>query len=165
MYSDATGYWRYYNGRWYHYKTYTHGYNPGYYARPVWALPHGVSPAHYGAYPSPSPPVAPGSTYPSSVAAPLRSQAESPPTALPVYFELQMPADAEIWFDDARTAQTGTVRRFVSPPVPPGQDYAYVVRARWTEGGTEVTQSRRITFRAGEQVSVAFPAATTATAG
>jgi uncharacterized protein (TIGR03000 family) len=84
---------------------------------------------------------------------------------LPVHIELRVPADAEIWFDDARTTQTGRVRRFVSPPVPPGQDYAYVVRARWKEGETAVTQSRRITFRAGEQVSVAFPAAPTANAG
>ena len=120
VYSDATGYWRYYNGRWYHYKSYTRGYNPGYYARPDRVLPHGVSPAHYGAYPSPGPPAAPGSAYPSPVATPPRPPAESPPTALPVYVDVRVPAGAEIWFDDARTTQTGAVRRFVLPPVPPG---------------------------------------------
>jgi uncharacterized protein (TIGR03000 family) len=165
VYLDATGFWRYYNGRWYHYKSYTHGYNPGYYARPDRVLPHGVSPAHYGAYLSPSPPATPRYTYPSPVPTPPHLQAEAAPTALPVYFEVRVPADAEFWFDDARTTQTGTVRRFVSPPVPPGQDYAYVVRARWKEGGNEVTQSRRLTFHAGEQVSITFPADSTATAG
>jgi hypothetical protein len=120
VYADATGYWRYYNGRWYHYKTYAHGYNPGCYARPDPVLPHGVSPGHYGAYTSPSPTAAPGSTYPSSVAAPPRAQAESAPTALPVHIEVRVPTDADIWFDDARTTQTGAVRRFVLPPVPPG---------------------------------------------
>jgi uncharacterized protein (TIGR03000 family) len=164
VYLDATGYWRYYNGYWYHYKTYVHGYNPGYYARPDRVLPHGVSPGHYGAYAAPSRPTGPGYSYPWPVPTSARTQAESAATALPVHIEVRVPADADIWFDDATTSQTGTVRQFVSPPLTPGRDYSYEVRAKWREDGREVTQSRRITFQAGEQVSIAFPVTSTAKA-
>jgi uncharacterized protein (TIGR03000 family) len=158
VYGDATGYWRYYNGYWYHYKSYVHGYDPGSYARPDRVLPHGVSPAHYGAYliPTPGAPAArpvPNPNRPQTVSTP----SESPSTALPVYIEVRVLAGAEIWFDDEKTVQEGTVRLFVSPPLPPGRDYTYEVRARWREAGNEVTQSHRVTVRAGQQVSIAFP--------
>jgi uncharacterized protein (TIGR03000 family) len=166
----------YSNGYWWAYNTYRHGYNPGYYARPYPVSPHGVAPGHYGGYSSPAP--APGSgkgtvksgavyTYPwpgpvaSSPPAGLTAGAAAPaPTGpSPVEIEVWVPADAAIWFDGARTTQTGTVRQFVSPPVTPGHDYTYVVRATWQENGREVTQSRRITVHAGDQVSIAFPEA------
>ena len=160
VYADATGFWRYYNGYWYHYKSYVHGYDPGSYARPDRVLPHDASPAHYGAYPVASTPTArvvPTYSRPQTVSTP----AESPSTALPVHIEVRVPAGAEIWFDDEKTVQAGTVRLFVSPPLPPGRDYTYEVRARWREDGSEVTQSRRVTVRAGQQVSVTFPEAVT----
>jgi uncharacterized protein (TIGR03000 family) len=159
VYSDATGYWRYYNGSWYHYKTYVHGYNPGYYARPDRVLPHGVSPGHYGAYSSPIRPTGPGYSYPWSVPTSARTQAESAATALPVHIEVRVPADADIWFDDAKTTQTGTVRQFVSPPLTPGYDYTYEIRARWTEEGRRVSHTRRVSVHAGERVRVTFPEA------
>jgi uncharacterized protein (TIGR03000 family) len=158
-YSDATGYWRYYNGFWYHYKTYVHGYNPGYYARPDRVLPHGASPAHYGAYSSAIRPTIPRNSYPRPVAASARTQTQSTATSLPVYIEVRVPADADIWFDDAKTTQTGTVREFVSPPLTPGHDYTYDIRARWTEEGRHVSHTRRVAVHAGERVSVTFPAA------
>jgi uncharacterized protein (TIGR03000 family) len=158
-YSDATGYWRYYNGYWYHYKTYVHGYNPGYYSRPDRVLPHGVSPGHYGAYASPTRPTGPGYSYPWPVPTSPRVQVEIAPTALPVCIEVRVPADAEIWFDDSPTTQTGTIRQFVSPPLTPGHDYTYEVCARWTEEGRPVSHNRRVAVHAGERVSVTFPEA------
>jgi uncharacterized protein (TIGR03000 family) len=156
-YSDATGYWRYYNGYWYHYKTYVHGYNPDYYARPERVLPHGVSPGHYGAYASPTRPTGPGYSYPWPVPTSPRVQVEIAPTTLPVQIEVRVPADAEIWFDNSPTTQTGTVRQFVSPPLMPGHDYFYEVRAKWKEDGQQVIQNERITVHAGDQVSVVLP--------
>jgi uncharacterized protein (TIGR03000 family) len=160
-YYDATGYWRYYNGYWYHYKSYVHGYNAGYYARPDRVLPHGVSPAHYGAYSFPGRPTGPG--YASQRPGPTiirphteSTQAESASTAMPVHIEIRVAPDAEIWFDDAKTTQSGTVREFVSPPMSPGRDYTYEIRARWKVDGNEVSQNRRITVHAGEQVSISF---------
>jgi uncharacterized protein (TIGR03000 family) len=62
-----------------------------------------------------------------------------------------------IWFDDTKSMQTGSLRRFISPPLAQGHAYTYKVRVRWKEHGNEVTQSRCITVRAGEQVSITFP--------
>ena len=45
--------------------------------------------------------------------------------------EVRLPADAELWFEGQKTAQTGTDRSFHSPELQPGQDYVYNVRARW----------------------------------
>jgi uncharacterized protein (TIGR03000 family) len=147
-YVDSTGYWRYYYGSWYHYRT-----GSSYSDR---VLPHGVSPAHYGAYLAPSRPTGPGYSYPWPVPLSPRPQPESAPTALPVHIDVRVPADAAIWFDGARTKQGGTFRRFVSPPLPVGRSYTYEVRVRWTEE-TPVTQTRRVTVRAGEWVSLTFP--------
>jgi uncharacterized protein (TIGR03000 family) len=74
-----------------------------------------------------------------------------------VLMTVSVPADAEIWIDGSKTMQTGTLRRFVSPPILPGQDYAYEVTAKWKEDGHEVTQSRRVRVHAGERVSINFP--------
>src|SRR5262245_46965126 len=38
-------------------------------------------------------------------------------TSLPATIELLVPADAQVWFNGAATTQTGTVRRFVTPPL------------------------------------------------
>ena len=74
-----------------------------------------------------------------------------------VLISVSVPADAGIWFDGSKTVQTGTLRRFVSPPIVPGHDYAYEVTAKWKEDGREVTQSRRVLVHAGERVSIIFP--------
>jgi uncharacterized protein (TIGR03000 family) len=74
-----------------------------------------------------------------------------------VLISVSVPADAEIWFDGSKTMQTGTIRRFVSPSIVPGYDYAYDVTAKWKENGREVTQSRRVVVHAGERVSIIFP--------
>jgi uncharacterized protein (TIGR03000 family) len=67
-------------------------------------------------------------------------------------------ADAELWVEGQKTKRTGTYRQFVSPPLAPGKKYAYDFRARWLEGGREVTQTRTVYFRAGDQITVDFTA-------
>ena len=62
-----------------------------------------------------------------------------------VHFAVTVPADAEVWFDGAKTAQAGPYREFVSPPLRPGRSYSYDVRARWKDGGREVDRTRRVT--------------------
>jgi uncharacterized protein (TIGR03000 family) len=148
-YYDATGVWRYSNGRWYHYRTYIHGYNPSYYARPDRVLPHGVSPRHYVAY---------SDSTRDATARPAQSQPEALQAGAPIYVEIRVPADAVIWFDGIRTAQTGTLRYFVSPPVATTYEYRYEVYAQWTVDGRVVNQSHVITAAAGEHVTIAFPA-------
>jgi uncharacterized protein (TIGR03000 family) len=69
---------------------------------------------------------------------------------------VKVPAGAEIWFEGSKTGQTGTTRTFVSPPLEPGRGFTYDVRARWTENGKEVDQTRQVHVRAGEKVDVDF---------
>jgi uncharacterized protein (TIGR03000 family) len=78
------------------------------------------------------------------------------PTA--AIMDVRVPADAEIWFEGAKTGQSGPKRTFVSPPLEKGQAFTYEIRARWTEGGKPVEQTRQVNVRAGEQVQVDFAA-------
>jgi uncharacterized protein (TIGR03000 family) len=68
-----------------------------------------------------------------------------------------VPKDAELRFDGVKATGTGPERQFKSPPLQPGLHYAYTVEARWTEGGRQVTQSRRLPVFAGANVEVTFP--------
>jgi len=72
---------------------------------------------------------------------------------------VNVPADARVWFEDTLTKSTGTVRRFDSPPLTPGERYTYQVRARWNDNGKEVTQTQQVEVRAGANVRVDFPTA------
>ena len=67
-----------------------------------------------------------------------------------------VPADAEITIDGAPTSLTGTERAFVTPPLSPGYNYSYTMRARWTANGVPVEQTRKVTFSAGANVRVDF---------
>jgi uncharacterized protein (TIGR03000 family) len=83
----------------------------------------------------------------------------TPITARAAAIAVAVPAGAEVWFDDDKTKQTGTERFFQSPPLPPGRDHIYVVRARWTEGGKSFEQMQAVRIQAGNSVSVRFPVA------
>ena len=74
----------------------------------------------------------------------------------PATVDVHVPASAQVWFDDFLTTQTGDWRRFQSPPLAVGKDYHYVARARWTENGRMVDQTRRITVHAYEVTVVDF---------
>jgi uncharacterized protein (TIGR03000 family) len=73
-----------------------------------------------------------------------------------VLINLSVPANAEISFDGQETVQRGAFRQFVSPPLFPGNEYSYDIEVRWTENGTESSQSRRITVHAGDIVNLFF---------
>jgi uncharacterized protein (TIGR02246 family) len=69
---------------------------------------------------------------------------------------LAVPPDAEIFFDRTATTQRGSERRFVSPPLQIGNKYDYEIRARWTENGRTVQQTRKVSVTGGEAVRVDF---------
>jgi uncharacterized protein (TIGR03000 family) len=73
-----------------------------------------------------------------------------------VHISVIVPANAEVWFDQERTSQTGFVREFESPSVSPGRFYSYDIRARWPVGGRNVESVRHITVRAGDRTTVDF---------
>ena len=55
-----------------------------------------------------------------------------------------------------KTSQAGPVRFFESPPVAPGREYVYHIRARWNQNGHEVQQVRDVNVYAGDKFSVDF---------
>jgi uncharacterized protein (TIGR03000 family) len=57
---------------------------------------------------------------------------------------------------DTKTTQKGELRHFVSPPLTPGRDDFYEIKAKWTEGGKEFTRSRHVTVHAGDVINVSF---------
>jgi uncharacterized protein (TIGR03000 family) len=86
-----------------------------------------------------------------------RSTPSTPATsAQPVLINVTVPPDAEIWFDGAPTTQKGSVRQFVSPPISAGQNYSYQLNVRWLSGGRQVDETRRLSVRAGDRVSINF---------
>jgi uncharacterized protein (TIGR03000 family) len=72
----------------------------------------------------------------------------------PVEITVHVPAGARLWFDSHETAQTGTQRVFISPPVEPGRDFAYEVRVQWRDGEKLIDRTRRLAVRAGDQIGL-----------
>jgi uncharacterized protein (TIGR03000 family) len=85
-----------------------------------------------------------------------RPAAEAPSKATAAQVEVRVPATAEVWFDGKTTSQTGEVRKFETPALPPGQAYTYEVRARWQAAGRDNDEIRKVTVRAGDQLTVDF---------
>ncbi|HZU36863.1 MAG TPA: TIGR03000 domain-containing protein [Gemmataceae bacterium] len=69
---------------------------------------------------------------------------------------VKLPAEAELWFDGVRTAQGGSYRLFVTPPLPNGQEATYILRARWRLKGVELKRSEEVRVQAGTRSTVNF---------
>jgi uncharacterized protein (TIGR03000 family) len=71
--------------------------------------------------------------------------------------EVQVPANAQVWFDGTQTAQKGSERYFATPALQRGKNYTYEVRATWTDDkGNAVTQTREVTVEPGKWSVVNF---------
>jgi uncharacterized protein (TIGR03000 family) len=51
---------------------------------------------------------------------------------------IRVPAEAELWFNEVPTEQSGSYRRFLTPALPTGRTLVYTVRARWHLKGVEL---------------------------
>ncbi len=63
--------------------------------------------------------------------------------------------NAQIWFENHQTQQTGTVRQFQST-VSPGQNYNFHIKARFMENGKPVDLTKDVQAQAGQHVTVNF---------
>jgi uncharacterized protein (TIGR03000 family) len=99
------------------------------------------------------PPPPDGQFYPPP---PGMDQVSPPQPDYTVHISVIVPPDAEVWFDQEKTTQSGTVREFESPPIQPGRFFSYDVKAKWPEGGKNVEFVRHITVRAGDRTTVDF---------
>jgi uncharacterized protein (TIGR03000 family) len=72
-------------------------------------------------------------------------------------FTVRLPdPNAEVWFQNYKTQQTGTVRQFQSESLDPTSSYMFQVRARWMQNGQMMDQTRQVPARAGQSYSVDF---------
>jgi uncharacterized protein (TIGR03000 family) len=69
---------------------------------------------------------------------------------------VELPANAKLYVDDHLMKSTSTRRTFVTPELQPGQTYFYVLRAEVDRDGKTVSQSKRVTVRAGQLVQASF---------
>jgi uncharacterized protein (TIGR03000 family) len=67
-----------------------------------------------------------------------------------------VPPEAEVTFDGVVMKQPGPERHFHTPPLQPTAKYSYTIRARWTQDGRPVDQTRTVPFRAGAVLRVDF---------
>jgi len=73
-----------------------------------------------------------------------------------VVIGVRVPANAEVWFEDQKTSQTGMIRHFASPPLESDRKFTYHIRARWTEDGRQVEKDRKLEVHPGDQLFVNF---------
>jgi uncharacterized protein (TIGR03000 family) len=71
------------------------------------------------------------------------------------HLTVNVPANADVYFNDVKTRQTGTARQFVTPPLEPG-NHQYDIRATWMENGQRQTQTHQVTVHAGDGLNVNF---------
>jgi uncharacterized protein (TIGR03000 family) len=155
----------------YYYETFRYGYNPAYYARRFTKRPTGQTAKTIAASDMYLYYVAPPPVTQAQGGRPVRTAtrvaaAESPVTPdTRAQIDQKVPQDAEVWFDGAKTTQTGSLRRFVTPPLTQGGKYGYEVRVVWKDGTRTVTETRRLELAAGESFSANFPTAVASATG
>jgi uncharacterized protein (TIGR03000 family) len=81
--------------------------------------------------------------------------------------KFELPANAVLFVDGAKTNGEGTTRSFYTPPLEAGQKYFYDVRAEIAIDGKTVVEEKRVVVEAGAEITESFPkviaAATSAT--
>lgn len=136
------------------------GFGYPYYGYPyayAWNYPYYYSGGVVNTVPSASyyyaPPYAPSYPYVPSGVEVISPAADTEASAT---VDVLVPADAQVWFDDVATKQTGGSRAFASPPLPIGQTFYYSVHARWTDNGRVIDQTRRIEVHPSQTTVVDF---------
>jgi uncharacterized protein (TIGR03000 family) len=69
--------------------------------------------------------------------------------AAPATIQVSLPADAKLLVDDAPTASTSASRSFVSPPLQPGKEFYYTLKAVAVREGKTVTETKVVQVKAG----------------
>lgn len=76
------------------------------------------------------------------------------PAGYSARLRLRVPENAEVLVEGRKTASTGTIREFVSPPLEPGKNMIYSVLVRYNEGGKNMEETHTIRVHANDQLDV-----------
>jgi uncharacterized protein (TIGR03000 family) len=128
------------------------GFIPGYGYYP------GPFPGHYPWMDGPGTPfdrrTIPPAAWGGAAWAPQLEAATIPPDA--ALLIVKVPAEAEIWINDAKTAQGGSYRQFLTPPLPAAGDLWYTIRARWRIKDAELSRVEEIRVQRSGRFTVNF---------
>jgi len=69
--------------------------------------------------------------------------------AAPATIIVRLPDQANLSINDKASKLTSTTRKFVSPPLQPGKDYYYTLKAEIERDGRPVTATQRVAVHAG----------------
>lgn len=108
--------------------------------------------------------IAAPATIPAVTPSPLPTFMPNPATASGETTEratitVRLPAGATLFVDDRKSPSNEPVRKFSTPPLPVGKDFAYLMRAEVMLNGRTETFTQKVPFRAGEQIEVDFTGA------
>jgi len=80
-------------------------------------------------------------------------------TSRPATVLVNLPADAKLTFNGWTSANKTTTRRFRTPALQPGEEFAYTLRAEIVRDGQTIVQNHEVVVRAGQEtrVNIAFP--------
>lgn len=69
---------------------------------------------------------------------------------------IEVPADAKLFIDDQPMKTTSARRVFSTPTLQPGQTYYYIVRAEVVRDGQTISDTKRVTLKAGDVIRAGF---------
>ena len=139
------GYGGYYGSGYYGSRYYG---SPGYYSTPSYY----TTPSYYSA--APATVIVPETSYTTVTTA---SPAPMPVNDNSALLNIRVPDGARVFFGNSEASgQGGSTRQFRSPPLQPGNDYQYELRAQWMQNGQVVDRARVVTVHAGDVVNVDF---------
>jgi uncharacterized protein (TIGR03000 family) len=72
----------------------------------------------------------------------------------PARLMVRLPADATLSIEGSPTTSTRGVRSFISPPLQPGRDYLYTLKAEVMRDGKRVERTKDVSVHAGQQSEV-----------
>src|SRR6185437_12888737 len=73
---------------------------------------------------------------------------------LPASITVKVPAGASLYVDNRKNLSSDPVRRFTTPPLPAGREFAYQFKVEVVRNGLPESVTQKVTFRAGEQLTV-----------
>ncbi len=91
-----------------------------------------------------------------ATATPTPTPAPTPAADARATLTVKLPAGATLFVDDRRSPSADAVRTFSTPPLPPGKEFAYLMKAEIVRNGRPESLLQRVPFRAGERVTVDF---------
>jgi uncharacterized protein (TIGR03000 family) len=144
------------------------GYRGGYYGGYGWGYP-----GYYGGYYSPriysdgyygsvdvpsyyTVPSAPVYSEPSESVMPAAEESEAVVEQVAKIDVIVPSSTAAVLIDGKATAQKGTMRKFETPDLASGRSFSSEFTVRWTENGQQREQSRTVSYRAGQHLTVDF---------